>query len=245
MRSFPLLAISAMLTATATLWACNEVSSPDPRVGVQAHHRPGHGGGPGGGDDGADGAFATIVTFRDASTDNIRSDAELRAGDPLYSGPEYEDDVCGAWANLGNFDDARMDPDRNYKKGKHQRTCGDARVLIFEWDQPGDGGDPKPTRVDGIFSNIDQVLTVPAGATELRHGQFNLCSRLIFNPQDASIPNNGSDSLLVSFDDKGTTDLLDDAWTVETQPAPNDKGYCEADGRLWHMPFQMTIQRKP
>lgn len=195
-------------------------------------HTPGH----------RDGTFPTVTSLRDGATDNIRSDAELRS-DAQYAGPTYTDGACGVMSNLGNLNDARMDPDAAYSGKKLERSCGRARVLIFEWDQPADGGLTKPTRVDGIFSNIDHVLTV-TGADERRKGQFNVCSRLIFNPDDRDIPNNGSDLLLVSFDDKGDADPANDEWTVRTQPYPTDKGYCEGDGRLWHMPFQLTIRRK-
>jgi hypothetical protein len=93
-------------------------------------------------------AFPTKVTFRDALdpstgefTDNIRSDFALRVGDPLYRGPAYEDGVCGVVADLGNFEDARMDPDMSYRKGRHRKTCGDARALIIERDEPADDGE--------------------------------------------------------------------------------------------------------
>lgn len=188
--------------------------------------------------------FPTIVTFRDAPSDNIRGDAELRGGDGLWTGPQYESGVCGVGADLGNLNDAKLDPDAGHRGKKMERECGSARVMVFEWDQPVGGGPHKPTRVDGIFSNIHHVLTVLSGTMVLRKGQFNLCSRLIFNPDDPWIPDNGSDLLLVSFDDKGDADLLNDEWSVRTQDYPSDKGYCEGDGRLWHMPFQMTIRRK-
>ncbi len=187
--------------------------------------------------------FPTIVTFRDTPTDNIRSDAELRS-DPLYHGPDYEDAVCAVVADLGSFSDARLDPDAGPKK-RFQKDCGEARALIFEWDDPDDGGAPKATRIDGIFSNIDHVLTVAPNATEYRMGQFNLCGRLIFNPLDPAAPNNGSDLLRVTFNAGVAADPWDDEWVVETQAYPEDKGYCQGDGRLWHMPFRMTIRRKP
>jgi hypothetical protein len=192
--------------------------------------------------------FPTIVTFRDADGadgDNIRSDDELRSDD-LYKGPAYEDGVCGTWANLGNFDDARMHPDGKYRDGKHRKTCGDSRVIIIELDDPVDGQSGLPRIEDGVFSNIDQVLLV-TGPT---WGVFNApdpCGQLFFNPDN---PNGaGSDLLLVSFDDNGTADdLTDDVWTVRTQDplegTRRDKGFCSEAGRLFHMPFEMTIRRQ-
>lgn len=185
----------------------------------------------GGGGGGGEPSPSTVVTFADRAGDNIRSDL----------GGSYTDGTCGVVADF-NLTDARLDPDGQYK-GKDKRKCGDPRALTFEWDQPDDDGATKATRVDGIFMNIDGVES-ETGVDILHNGQFNLCNRLIFNPDDSGEPNNRSDRLLVSFDDGGNADPADDTWTVRTQASPNDKGYCVGDGRLWHMPFEMTIQRK-
>ena len=215
-------------------------------------------GNPGQSDPGED--FPTIVTFRDDPTDNIRSDDELR-DDQLYlnvGGPEYKDDVCGVFANLGNFDDARMDPDRNWpnaKGGKKLREleaeCGERRVLIIDRSVPADALPPDVLLIAGIFSNIDKVLAVTGTDVELSGGfhafddDDDTCGRLIFRPFPGFSPPNNSDLLLVSFDDNGTPDdSMDDVWTVRTQDSPKDKAFCTEDGRLWHMPFGMTIKRQ-
>ena len=205
----------------------------------------------------AGGEFPTIVTFRDARdasghfTDNIRSDDELRS-DGLYHGPDYADDVCGVLAGLGNFDDARMDPDMRLPNGTKklrdlEAECGATRVLIIDRDDPADNLPPieDPLIIFGVFSNIDQVLLV-MGTDEPHWGVFNApdpCGQLFFDPD---IPERGgSNSLLVSFDDNGTrADPADDVWTVKTRPYPNDKGFCSEDGRLFHLPFEMTIRRQ-
>lgn len=185
----------------------------------------------------------TIVTLRDAPSDNIRSDDEVR-DDPKYAGPPYEDGVCGVWSDVGSAQDARLSP-RGRWTGRYKKSCGETRKLVFEFDAPDDLATPKATVVDAIPMNIDDVTTVPNGATELRLGQFNLCDRLLFNPDDSWSPDNGSDLLLVTFDEHDPATDADDEWIVETQPFPNDKGYCDDDGRLWHMPFRLIIRGKP
>ncbi|MFQ5680350.1 MAG: hypothetical protein ACE5HP_12935 [Gemmatimonadota bacterium] len=175
---------------------------------------------------------STIVSFSNRAGDNIRSDGR----------GSYADGVCGVLADF-NLTDARLDPDASRIKRKQKSTCGDPRALVFEWDQPDDGGPTKATRVDGIFMNVDQVET-ETGTNVPHIGQFNVCNRLIFNPDDPFVGPTGSDSLLVSFNDQGNADPADDTWTVRTQPFPNDKGFCVGDGRLWHMPFELTIRRK-
>ncbi len=186
-------------------------------------------------------AFPTKVTFRDDLNHNIRSDRELRSDD-LYKGPAYEDGVCGVTADLGNFDDARMNPDANYRKGRHLKTCGASRVIIIELNDPDDNGSELGQIVAGVFSNIDKVLTV-TGPTWGVFNAPNPCGQLFFDPD---VPERGgSNSLLVSFDDNGTpADPADDVWTVKTQPYPDDKGFCSENGRLFHIPFEMTIERQ-
>lgn len=177
-------------------------------------------------------APSTVTTFSDRTGDKILSD-----------GRTYADGECGVLSDF-NLGDARLDPDATYS-GKMKKTCPDgSRTLTFVWDTPTDGGDSKPARTDGIFLNIDAVET-ETGTGVLHHGQFNVCGRLLFNPDDAFSPDNGSDRLLVSYDDAGSPENpFDDSWTVETRPYPNDKGFCEGDGRLWHMPFEFVVRRR-
>lgn len=224
----------AGLLLPALVLACSERDSPVsvPLEGVESVLKKGGGPPP------PDGAQPARVVFADDAAHNIRSDAELRA-DSDYTGPEYADGICGVVADMGNFDDARLDPDAGYKS-RDARTCGIARALIFEWDSPVSGG-PKPTRVDGIFMNIDQVMTVTG--TEFRKGQFNVCGRLIFDPDDTQFPGNGSSLLQVTFDEQGDSDPGNDRWIVATRPYPDDVGLCASDGTLWRMPFRLEITR--
>jgi hypothetical protein len=65
---------------------------------------------------------------------------------------------------------------------------------------------------------------------------------LFFDPENSTSA--GSDWLLVSFDEGLPGDPADDEWTVRTQDPPNDKAQCTEDGRVFHMPFEMTIRWK-
>ncbi len=235
-RRTRLLRATPVLLGSLFLWTACDATAPSSDssnpLAPEFSHKPGHNpGGGGGGGGGGEPSPSTVVTFADRAGDNIRSDL----------GGSYTDGTCGVVADF-NLTDARLDPDGQYR-GKDKRKCGDPRALVFEWDQPDDGGATKVTRVDGIFMNIDGVES-ETGVDMLHDGQFNVCNRLIFNPDDSGEPNNGSNRLLVSFDDGGNADPADDTWTVRTQPFPNDKGYCVGDDRLWHMPFELTVERK-
>ncbi len=181
-----------------------------------------------------------VITFHDAVGHKIVSDGR----------GEYVDGVCGVMADIGNFDDARLDPDADPIKGKERKTCGDARLLTFIFDAPADGGAPKDNRSDGIFMSVDDVLTVLDGTSALRTGQFNLCGRLIFNPDDEYAPANGSDLLQVEYAAGDPADPTDDIWTVSNDTDTDgdgvidDLGFCEGDGRLYHMSFSVEIRMK-
>ena len=231
---FPVLVIAA---AGAWMLACdNAPTQNQPDVAPQFHHRPGHGGG-GGGDGGDSGGeeFPIIAVFSDDLSFKIRSDGR---------GP-YVDGKCGVTGDLGNFDDLRLGAAaRLAGKDRKDPDCdadgdgtGEPRTLIFDWPD-------KPLRNDKFFMNTDQVSTVVGGATELRSGQFTVCNRLVFNPDDSEFPGNGSDLLEVTFDEGDPADPNDDAWTVRTQDGGNDKGFCVGDGVLRHMPFSVRITRK-
>lgn len=224
MSRFTFRSAALIASVTALALGCEEqITQPDVAAVSPQFARGDKGGGkPDRGDDGETVSPSTVVTFRDGASDNIRSDGLV----------SYEDGNCGVLADF-SLTDARLDPDAGFK-GKVAKTCGTSRFLLFEWDQPADGGNSKPTREDGIFMNIDGVETETG--TNVRHmGQFNVCNRLVFNSEF-----HGSDDLLVSRVVSGA----DTSWTVRTQPYPNDKGYCVGDGRLWHMPFELTIRRK-
>ena len=44
----------------------------------------------------------------------------------------------------------------------------------------------------------------------------------------------GADSVIVTRTSPNT-------WTAQTQPYPNDKALCVGDGKLYHVPVQLTI----
>jgi len=176
----------------------------------------GGGGGKPGGDDPTDFRPVT-VEFTDGDGYGIQSDAALRTDDD-YSGPEYADGDCGVWANIGNLNDARMDPDQNFKK-KDERNCGSARLLMFEFGNDQDGIE-RPHRDFGAFMNIDGLDAMAEG-TVITTAQFNICNTLVFSHVSAT---------------RTATE-----WTITTSGSgANDEAVC-ADGKIYHMPFSLTI----
>ena len=119
------------------------------------------GGGNGGGGDTPGGGKPTdfrpvTVEFTDGDGYGIQSD-----------GGPYADGVCGVWANIGNFNDARLDPDQNYK-GKITKQC-DRRVLVFNFT---DGTGQVST---GAFMNIDGLDAMKLGGPPKNtEAQFNV-----------------------------------------------------------------------
>ena len=177
----------------------------------------GGGGKPGGGDDPTDFRPVT-VTFDDNANNGIRSDASLRT-DTEYSGPAYADGTCGVMANVGNLNDARLDPDWNYKGKKMARACGPARVLMFEFGNDQFGVE-RAHRDFGAFMNIDGLDAMAENETKPTTAQFNICNTLVFSNVSA-------------------TRTSETEWTVTTAEA-GDVAVC-ADGKEYHMPFTLTI----
>ena len=153
------------------------------------------------------------VTFADGAGDQIRSDAELR---PDLTDYAYADGECGVWANIGNFDDARLDPDRDYKR-KDARTCGDPRVLVFEFD------DGRPDRYFGAFMNVNGLCAMAIGEVrDTTYAQFNVCNTL-------------------GFEDVRAERTSESTWTVSTDGASGAAATCSGDGSSHTMPFALTI----
>ncbi|MGB5527578.1 MAG: hypothetical protein WBO43_03060 [Gemmatimonadota bacterium] len=146
---------------------------------------------------------SVTVTFMDDAGDRIRSDGR---GD-------YVDGNCGVWANIGNFADARFDPDREYKP-KLARSCGDPRALVFEFP------DWRGTRTVGAFMNINKIDNLAPGQFFTDSAQFNVCNTLV-------------------FEEVKTTRNSETTWTVTTNGA-SDVAVC-ADGSVYAMPFTLTI----
>jgi len=147
---------------------------------------------------------SVTVTFADSPDDKIRSD--LRG--------VYADGTCGVWANIGNFADVRLDPDRDYKR-KLAPTCGEARALVIEF------GDWRGTKTVGAFMNIDKLddLAVNEELTDA-DAQFNVCNVLLFENVRA-------------------VRTSETTWTVTTDGA-SDAAVC-VDGSAYNMPFTLYI----
>lgn len=157
--------------------------------------------------------WPVTVTFADRPGDQIRSDAELRSDLPIFS---YVDGECGVMAEIGNLDDVRFDPDWSYKK-RDARTCGEARVLVFEFD------DERPDRHFGAFMNADALCALGVGevSTSTRI-QFNVCTTLAYSGVRAE--RTGQASWLVTADGSAA------------------EAFCSGDRGSWHnMPFELTI----
>ena len=153
-------------------------------------------------DDPADFRSVT-VEFADGAGDRIRSDAR----------GVYADGECGVWANIGNWADARLDPDRDYKP-KLARKCGDPRALVFEFP------DWRGTKTVGAFMNINKIDNLAPGQFFTDSAQFNVCNTLV-------------------FEEVKTTRNSDGTWTTTTNGA-SDVAVC-ADGSVYAMPFTLTI----
>ena len=155
------------------------------------------------------------VTFTDAPGDvpGVRSDGR---------GP-YVDGTCGVWANIGNFADARFDPDRDYKrKMARDPECGAARALEFDFS------DDRETRIDGIFMSVedlDDLDLAVGGDTTGVHAQFNVCNTLVY--------------LNVRAVRTSAT-----SWTVTTNGA-SAAATCSGDSSTQNMPFTLEIEEIP
>jgi hypothetical protein len=160
------------------------------------------------------------VTFRDAGTDNIRSDGRF--------GGAYGDGACGVAATF-NLLDLRLATQQNPIMGKNKATCGAPRVIALTFHDSD--GLPDGT---ANFLNVDHVQTVTADSgTVERHAQFNgTCSRVVFNPDEFP----GTSRVLV-------TRVAADTWTVEAPQTAT--AYCVGRGKLYVLPFQITIKLLP
>ena len=153
------------------------------------------------------------VTFTDAPSDGagVRSDGR---------GP-YVDGTCGVWANIGNFADARFDPDRDYRrKMARDPECGAARALEFDFS------DDRETRIDGIFMSVEDLddLSVGDDVTGV-HAQFNVCNTL-------------------AYLDVRAVRTSATKWTVTTDGA-SAAATCTGDSSLQNMPFELEIEEIP
>lgn len=176
---------------------------------------------------------ALIVTYRDDPADHIVSDGR---GD-------YIDGELGVKAIINSLDNFLFDPQS--KKVKNPRS------VTFDYMDPVDPNDCNKESACDLFSlrghfSVDDLILVPVGESEERSVQLLARGRLMF---DSAIEVNGvrASNLLVSHPDS-------DTWIVETRPGEEiaarirkiGKGKnATTDTTLYHMPFEITVVRKP
>lgn len=195
-----------MLVAALAMAMTGCADSADSIVGTDGESsnpilKKGGGKGPPGGGDPTERPIT--VTFE--NRDGIRSDGR----------GTYVDGVCGVWANVGNLNDMRMDPDRNYKR-KTAKTCADyaaPRLLVFEFD------DDRGVKEAGAFMTVEDIDPMALDEVKTTWAQFNVCNVLRFGNVQAT--------------------RTADGWTVTTDGA-SDLAVC-ADGSEHSMPFTLTI----
>jgi len=147
--------------------------------------------------------------FRSVTVDFVDAGYKIRSDG---RGP-YEDGTCGVWANIGNWDDFRLDPDRDYKR-KLARSCGDPRSLVFEFP------DWRGTVTVGAFVNVDGLDALTVGVPTETTAQFNVCNTLVF------------EGVLAERTSAST-------WAV-TATGANADAVC-ADGSGYNLPFTLII----
>jgi hypothetical protein len=163
----------------------------------------------------------------------LRSDHKYASGDVSV----YAEGVCGVHAKIfatngasGSGDAIMNTEDPAYRN----RKCPDyPRMLTVDF---GNGTVRTTTvflnvfAVQNDFSKIDVGNTVKRAMGLGGAGCDGLAWRAVL--QDGTIT--GADSVLVTRTSART-------WTVQTQPAPNDRARCAADGQLYHIPVHFTI----
>jgi hypothetical protein len=163
----------------------------------------------------------------------VRSDRKYLSGDASI----YAEGICGVHSKIfatngasGSGDAIMNTEDPAYRN----RKCAEyPRMLTVDF---GNG----TVRTTTVFLNTFQIQNafyrINVGDTVKRAmglggaGCNGLAWRAVL--QDGTIT--GADSVLVTRTSTRT-------WTVQTQPAPNDKARCAADGQLYHIPVYFTI----
>lgn len=156
----------------------------------------------------------------------VRSDRQF--GDGTYS--LYTNGVCGVTTTIFATTASSPTPsgdavlETSYPKGK---SCGRTVTMVYP-----DGGQ----ETLATFSNLNQLQSpeastiIPVGQTSLRRLIIGFNATLLSNPTsgrcgrvifgDNGQVGAGSDKLLV-------TRLSPTTWHVQSQPAPNNRAYCE------------------
>ena len=175
----------------------------------------------------------------------IRSDhrAEYLSADGLRY--IYEAGVCGVGAQIYPYGsgDATMSPQATTITGRQKAACGALRTVTIIFDQPADGGPLRanPIATGGFFHNFNELWQMPIGVEQETQGGFNGagCSILRFRPDPGRTGNAypGSDKILALRLDATT-------WRVRSKPYPENKAWCDAEGRLYHLPFEIIVRLK-
>ena len=186
---------------------------------------------------------ATVEYPTDDAAFKIRSDH--RALSSNGSASIYDDGACGVSTKIfaNGSGDVVMDPDADYVAGRDQRRCGPARAVTIIFDQPVDGGPLRsnPVATGGFFQNFNELWQMPIGVELETQGGFNGagCNILRFRPDPGGSGNAypGSDKLLALRLDATT-------WRVRSKPYPDNKAWCDAEARLYHLAFEVTVRVK-
>lgn len=175
----------------------------------------------------------------DATGLGVSSDGQYVSGDQSV----YAYGVCGVTAKIfattaaSNSGDATMQTDN--PAYKDHRCASYPRKLLIDY---GDGTTPQWSTVfvnlNDLQRDNDTADQIPIGTSRLRslHIWENRCTTLTWAAKQKDGTITDADSVIVSR-------MSDDTWVVSTQPAPNDKAYCKADGLLYHIPVRLTIVR--
>jgi hypothetical protein len=166
------------------------------------------------------------------------ADASLALrGDHLYSDGSssvYANGVCGVGAKIfataaaSNSGDATMQTNSSpdHRCRDYPRTL----TVVFS----------DSTEVSVVFMNLREIentsYAIPIGSTVPRglHVNETRCNGLVWQGTLGDGTVTGADSVLVTRVNATT-------WSIQTQPAPNDKAYCKNTGVLYHLPVQFTL----
>ncbi|WP_145978986.1 hypothetical protein [Gemmatimonas phototrophica] len=169
----------------------------------------------------------------------------LRSDGAFVSGQEsvYDNGVCGVSAKLFSSNafsgsgDATMQTDNpNFR----DRQCPlYPRTVSLHY---ADGHVERTAGFFNLRALENGTLTIPIGSTALRGLTFSLsirsarCASLRWNDlvEGLSVP---GDKLLVTRLDANT-------WSVESQPAPNNRAYCPANGVSYPLNVRFTVKKR-
>jgi hypothetical protein len=180
---------------------------------------------------------STFLFPLDDASLGVRSDHLFVSG----SASVYANGVCGvdskifATTQLSNSGDAIMQTD-NPKYADHKCASYPRTIVIDYGDGSGSVATTTFINAGDIERENDPADQIAIGSFRLRalHVNDSRCGGLVYQDHIADGTLTGADSVIV-------TRTATDTWVVTTQPAPNDKAYCKADGQLYHIPVQFTI----